>query len=99
MSETVTVQPADQQVAGPPLWALGAALVVSGDIFTFWAVRAPGEALTVLLALLGLAIRLLGLGLLLRWVLPFRTWWAYALAAVLAVGMVSAVLQALTHLG
>ena len=53
----------------------------------------------MVLALLGPAIRLLGLGLLLRWVLPFRTWWAYALAAVLAVGIVSAVLQALTHLG
>ena len=44
-------------------------------------------------------VRLLGLGLLLRWVLPFRTWWAYALAALLVVGMASAVLQALSHLG
>ena len=96
---TETVQPGDQQVAGPPLWALGVALVISGDIFAYWAVRAPSAALTVLLALLGLAVRLLGLGLLLRWVLPFRTWWAYALAAVLALGIISAVLQALSHLG
>ena len=96
---TETVQPGDQQVAGPPLWALGAALVVSGDIFAYWAVRAPSAALTVLLAVLGLVVRLLGLGLLLRWVLPFRTWWAYALAALLVVGMASAVLQALSHLG
>jgi hypothetical protein len=62
-------------------------------------VRVPGEALTVLMAGLGLVVRLVGLGLLLRWALPFRTWWAYALAAVLVVGMVSAVLQAMSHLG
>jgi hypothetical protein len=96
---TETVQPGDQQVAGPPLWALGAALVVSGDIFAYWAMRAPGQALTIVLAILGLVVRLLGLGLLLRWVLPFRTWWAYVLAAVLALGIISAVLQALSHLG
>jgi hypothetical protein len=74
------------------------ALVVSGNIFAFWAVRAPGAALTVALALLGLVLRLVGLGLLVRWVLPFRTWWAYMLAAVFVAGMVSAILEAFSHL-
>lgn len=87
-----------QTLAGPPAWALGAALVISGNIFEFWAVRAPGAALTVGLALLGLVLRLVGLGTLVRWVLPFRKWWAYVLAGVFAAGMVIAVLDAFAHL-
>jgi hypothetical protein len=89
--------PPDWVTAGPPAWALGAALLVSGNIFQFWAERAPGPGLSVTLALLGLVLRLLGLGLLIRWVLPFRTWWAYVLAALLAAGMATAVLEALAH--
>jgi hypothetical protein len=73
-------------------------MVVSGNIFEMWAVRAPGVGLTVVLALIGLLMRLAGLGVLIRWVLPFRTWWAYVLAAVFAAGMASAVLEALAHL-
>jgi hypothetical protein len=90
--------PPDWVQAGPPAWALGAALIVSGNIFEFWAVRAPGPSLTIVLALLGLVLRLVGLGMLVRWVLPFRTWWAYVLAAVFAAGMVSATLEAFSHL-
>jgi hypothetical protein len=89
--------PPDAALAGPPAWALGIALVISGNIFAFWAVRVPGAALTVGFALLGLVLRLVGLGLLVRWVLPFQTWWAYVVAAVLAAGMASAVLEAMAH--
>jgi hypothetical protein len=84
--------------AGPPAWALGAALVVSGNIFAYWAVRVPGAGPTVVLALVGLVLRLVGLGLLVRWALPIRAWWAYVLAAVCAAGMISAVLEALDHI-
>jgi hypothetical protein len=84
---------------GPPAWALGAALVVSGNIFAFWSVRAAGPRTTLTLAVIGLVLRLVGLGMLVRWVLPFRTWWAYLIAAVLAAGMVSAILEALSHVG
>jgi hypothetical protein len=55
-------------------------------------------ALAIGLALLGLVLRLVGLGLLVRWVLPFRTWWAYVLATVFAAGMAVAILEALAHL-
>jgi hypothetical protein len=90
--------PPDRVTAGPPAWALGGALLVSGNIFEFWAVRAPGVGLAIGLALLGLVLRLVGLGLLVRWVLPFRTWWAYVLATVFAAGMAVAILEALAHL-
>jgi hypothetical protein len=96
---TDTTQQEEGQVAGPPAWALGAALVVSGNIFAYWAVRVPGVALAVGMALLGVVLRLVGLGLLIRWVLPFRTWWAYVVAAVLAAGMASAILGVLSRLG
>ena len=43
-------------------------------------------------------LRLVGLGLLVRWVLPFQTWWAYVIAAILAAGMASAVLEAMAHI-
>src|SRR5262245_8428339 len=39
--------PPDWVTAGPPAWALGGALVVSGNIFEFWAVRVPGVALAI----------------------------------------------------
>jgi len=83
--------------AGPPAWALGAALVVSGNIFEFWAVRASGQTLTIALGLIGVALRLFGLGTLIRWVLPFNTWWAYVVAVLLAAGMVTAILDLLAH--
>jgi hypothetical protein len=86
-----------EPLAGPPAWALGIALVVSGNIFEFWALRVQGTAPTIILGLLALAARVAGLGILIRWILPFRTWWAYVVFVILAAGIVAAVIEMLVH--
>src|SRR6476620_11230367 len=88
---------AQEQVSGPPAWALGVALVVSGNIFEFWALRAPAPGPTIILALIALVVRVVGLGVLIRWTLAFQTWWAYVIAVILAAGIVTAFVDVLSH--